>query len=171
MIIPNIKAVTPALKRMLTQDLPFSSNNNLAKLYFSFWDFDENFYLSKYPDLAASIPSEHFSNAFHHFCVAGYREGRLPGELTVDDQWYITQYSDVAHAAVKGEVDALSHFRDYGYVEGRLPAAPDIDVKWYSQTYLGYGPQETYSYDKCLDHFMKHGYQSGALPSWPQGLK
>src|SRR4051794_28523180 len=114
MVIPNVRAITPALKRVLTQDVPFTINNNLAKLYFSSWDFDENFYLKTYPDLAASIPSEHFGNAFQHFCLVGYREGRLPVELAVDEQWYITQYSDVAHAVVKGDMDALSHFREFG---------------------------------------------------------
>src|SRR5947209_7279447 len=78
--------------------------NNIARLFFSFWDFDEHFYLDKYPDLVASIPSPHFSNAFHHFCMVGYREGRLPANPMVDEQWYINQYSDVAHAVVMGSV-------------------------------------------------------------------
>jgi hypothetical protein len=156
---------------MLVQDLPHRLNNNLARMYFSFWDFDENFYLETYADLVASIPSQHFSNAFHHFCTVGYREGRLPAEPQVDEQWYINQYSDVAHAVVMGDVDdAAAHYKEFGYAEGRLPAAPDIDVKWYSQTYLGFGAQETHSFDECLEHFMKHGYRSGALPSFPREI-
>lgn len=171
MLIPSIKAATPALRRMLVQDMPHNLNNNLARMYFSFWDFDENFYLEKYSDLVASIPSKHFTNAFHHFCVVGYREGRMPADPFVDEQWYINQYGDVAHAVIAGDVeDAAAHYKGFGYFEGRLPAAPDIDVKWYSQIYLSYGSQETASYDECLAHFMRHGYLSGALPSYRQDL-
>ena len=150
------------------QDLPFNLNNNLARMFFSCWEFDEAFYFDTYPDLRSSIPSEHFGNAFQHFCLVGYREGRFPANPTVDEQWYMNQYTDVAHAVVKGETDAVIHFKEYGYMEGRLPAAPSIDVKWYSQTYLGYGGEETFSYEECLDHFLRHGYRSGALPSLPQ---
>ena len=58
------------------------------------------------------------------YSLGGNADG-LPAKPAVDEQWYINQYSDVAHAVVMGSVeDAAAHYTEFGYAEGRLPAAP-----------------------------------------------
>jgi hypothetical protein len=53
----------------------------------------------------------------------GYLEGRLPYELSVDSEWYLDKYQDVAKAISSGrEESALSHYRRSGFFEGRLPS-------------------------------------------------
>jgi hypothetical protein len=48
----------------------------------------------------------------------------MPFPVTVDSEWYLTHYPEVADAVKKGMVEsAQQHFDEHGYREGRKPRA------------------------------------------------
>lgn len=86
-------------------------------------DFDERWYLAKYPDVAEAVTAGTFKSGRRHFIEVGYFEGRRPREFEVDEKWYLQAYPDVAEVIGKGKIrSARQHFNEHGYDEGRLPA-------------------------------------------------
>lgn len=84
--------------------------------------FDEQWYLSRYPDVAEAVTSGIFQSGRHHFIEIGYFEGRRPRDFEVDENWYLRTYPDVADGIGKGDLkSARQHFNQYGYDEGRVP--------------------------------------------------
>jgi hypothetical protein len=86
--------------------------------------------------------------------------------VQVDEEWYLTEYPDIAEAVASGEVkSARNHFIDSGYFEGRMPAPLEIDEAWYLAEYPdvaeGIGRGEIQS---ALQHYREHGYAEGRLP-------
>lgn len=93
----------------------------LIKLLLRGAEFDEKWYLSKYPDVANAVKSGVFKSGRHHFIEAGYFEGRRPCEFEVDEKWYLVSYPDVGDGIKKGKINsARQHFNENGYDEGRL---------------------------------------------------
>ncbi|CAM6054503.1 unnamed protein product [Sphagnum tenellum] len=83
---------------------------------------DEEWYLSKYPDVADAINQGEAESAKDHYVMYGYFEDRLPRELIVDEEWYCSRYADVAEAIRTGKIaSAQQHFETNGFKEGRLP--------------------------------------------------
>lgn len=83
---------------------------------------DEEWYLSRYPDVKAKIKPGQPQAATKHFYEFGYREGRVPRDHRVDEAWYLAKYPDVAEAVRSGRVkSAYDHFMENGYREGRKP--------------------------------------------------
>ena len=82
---------------------------------------DEDWYLTRYPDVAAGIKVGHSKSAKHHFVSNGYFEGRLPFEHELDEEWYLATYPDVARNHELGAQSARDHYLLHGYTEGRLP--------------------------------------------------
>src|SRR3954451_4704643 len=81
---------------------------------------DEEWYLSRYPDVKDAIGSGKFTTARDHFYRCGYHEGRVPRNHLVDEKWYLQTYPDVAAAIKSGRVkSAYDHFMSNGYGEGR----------------------------------------------------
>lgn len=87
--------------------------------------FDSAWYLSQYPDVAASGV-----DPIVHYLQFGAGEGRDPSENFVTN-WYLEQYADVAAAGI----NPLVHYLLYGTAEGRKPtpvqstvAAPVVEV-------------------------------------------
>ena len=94
----------------------------MIKLLLSATDVDEDWYLAKYPDVAAAISQGTTVSAKQHFVDNGYFEGRLPFAINVDDKWYQKEYPDVAESINRGtELSAQEHFVRDGYKEGRVP--------------------------------------------------
>src|SRR5262249_14491600 len=59
-----------------------------------------------------------------------------PADVTVDEDWYLSQYPDVRTAIQNGRFkSALDHYRAYGYYEKRFPKKPVVDETWYLRTY------------------------------------
>jgi hypothetical protein len=86
-------------------------------------DFDEAWYLTKYPDVAQAVAAGTLKSGRHHFIDTGYFEGRRPRDFQVDDQWYLGAYPDVAASVKNGSIaSSQHHFNEYGYEEGRSPA-------------------------------------------------
>jgi hypothetical protein len=88
----------------------------LAQLY------DERYYLSQNPDIAALVGST-FSSGFQHFVNFGINEGRNPSVL-YNESFYLANNNDVRNAVASGALSSgLSHFLTSGHREGRDPSA------------------------------------------------
>ncbi|MEF2074016.1 hypothetical protein [Consotaella aegiceratis] len=83
--------------------------------------FDEDFYLSAYPDVAAAVEQGEIETGFEHYKRFGFYEGRFPGFRGFDPDAYVAANPDLA--SFKGRLDyekALrEHYHHYGFVEGR----------------------------------------------------
>ncbi len=85
--------------------------------------FDEQWYLSQYPDVRADVEAGLvLKSAWEHYRRHGIFEKRLPSKPVVDEAWYLQAYPDVAQAIREGrETSAYNHFVKCGYREGRAP--------------------------------------------------
>ena len=90
----------------------------------AFADFDEDWYLTTYKDVADAVAQRKFTSARDHYLNYGYFEGRLPNAKGFDAGFYAKQYADVVRA-MKGSdpKKMLEHFLTHGYAEGRRPHA------------------------------------------------
>ena len=85
-------------------------------------EFDQKYYINKYPDVAKAIKSKIIKSAKDHYINTGYFESRLPYKIMVDEKYYFNENPDVERAVKKGEViSAQDHFENTGFLEGRLP--------------------------------------------------
>lgn len=85
---------------------------------------DENWYNSRYTDIAQAIQAGHFQDARHHYVEFGFFEDRMPRFIGVDIDFYLGQYPDVANGVRAGTIESAQwHFERYGFREGRLPQA------------------------------------------------
>ena len=112
--------------------------------------FDENYYLGRYPDVAASL-----IDPLIHYVLWGAFEGRQPHPL-FDPTYYLAEYPDVARAGL----EPLSHFVSVGGAEGRNPS-PHFD----SQYHLVYNADVRESGVNPLLHFVSGGWREGRSPS------
>jgi glycosyltransferase involved in cell wall biosynthesis len=103
--------------------------------------FDEGYYIDTYPDVADSE-----LDAFEHFFLYGYREGRRPNP-SFDPNWYLATYPDVKSS----EFQPLLHYAQFGEQEGRRPA-PYFDPTWYRKKYNVPAGQN------ALAHYLKHRF-------------
>lgn len=91
--------------------------------------FDADFYLRRYPDVAAAGMS-----AWEHYERNGAGELRQPHPL-FDPVYYLEQYKDVANAGV----DPFVHYLANGWQERRRPAQV-VDPDWYWMLHQGARP-------------------------------
>ena len=86
--------------------------------------------------------------------------------IKVDEEWYLTEYEDIAQAIRDGKVaSAKQHFIDDGYFEGRRPFPMPVNEPWYLEQY----PDVAESVRKGVvdsgeQHFAEDGYREGRLP-------
>lgn len=86
--------------------------------------FDEQWYLTTYPDVAeAGLPP------WRHYCLHGASEGRRPNRY-FDGAWYLAAYPDLRESGV----DPLSHYLEIGCWEGRDPG-PEFDTDAYLEAH------------------------------------
>lgn len=84
--------------------------------------FDATRYCADHPDVALAIKKKELESAIQHFAQTGYFENFLPGNITIDEDFYLSQNKDIALASQKGQIkDLQRHFELHGYAEGRLP--------------------------------------------------
>jgi hypothetical protein len=90
---------------------------------------DEQWYLAKYPDVAAAIRNGAVADARDHYLQHGYFENRMPYSIAVDAKWYLEQHRDVHEAVARKQFSsAQEHFEVVGFREGRLPY-PNFDLE------------------------------------------
>jgi len=141
----------------------------LLDLYISCWDFDEEWYLATYPDVADGVREGLFPSGWAHFRTVGYLEGRFGHRPVVDAEWYTNTYPDIAQAMLEGKVaSALDHFVKFGYQEGRMPHDPDLYPKWYAPRYVPSIDADKADKEAMLSHFLKTGYHKLAVPAPPR---
>ena len=129
--IPSFKTVRSRMT-IVTVNGKTKINNSyddfleVVKLLLRGAEFDEKWYISRYPDVAEAVSAGLFRSGRQHFIEMGYFEGRRPCDFEVDEKWYLQTYPDVADGVGKGEIkSARQHFNEHGYDEGRLPAPSD----------------------------------------------
>lgn len=126
--IPSFKVVRSRIKIVKINgrnkiDMSYDEFVEVVKLLLRGAEFDERWYLSKYPDVAEAVNAGALNSGRQHFIEIGYFEGRRPCDVEVDEKWYTETYPDVAERIDKREIrSARQHFDEHGYDEGRLPA-------------------------------------------------
>lgn len=94
--------------------------------------FEEDRYVSSYPDLERAWQSGEIQDLRQHFIEVGYFEGRTGNRATVDEGWYLNRYKDVALAVREGHVSSVQeHYNSAGEREWRAPneaAAPLVQA-------------------------------------------
>jgi hypothetical protein len=82
--------------------------------------FDEQWYLSIYPDVEAAMRDGKLIEALDHYSTVGYVEGRIPLNPKLDEARYLVDHPDVLQATANGWVPTGSdHFIRRGFHEGR----------------------------------------------------
>ena len=125
--LASFKAVRNRLKVVTINgstkiDSSYDDFVEIVKLLLRGTEFDEKWYLTKYPDVAGAVKAGAFKSGRHHFIEVGYFEGRRPRDFEVDEKWYIETYPDVAEGIGKNKIaSAYQHFNEHGYDEGRWP--------------------------------------------------
>jgi len=87
--------------------------------------------------------------------------------VTVDEDWYITRYSDVRETSESRGLKsyATEHYRTHGFLEGRLPHDPVVDETWYRQTYPDVDEAIRQGREiSAKSHFLDQGYHEGRKP-------
>ena len=136
----------------------------------AYYQFDSEWYLEKYNDVAASgmDPAEHYARF-------GNKEGRFPnGQVErahrsaamLDATWYMERYPDVAGTGL----DAIAHYLQIGAREGRHTNADDekrqaqvdvFDPVWY----LARNRDVAESGMDPLQHFREYGFLERRSPN------
>jgi serralysin len=108
--------------------------------------FDELFYLSHNPDVAAAGV-----DALFHYNTVGFHEGRDPNAF-FDTSFYLA----VNHDVLVSGVNPLEHFHTTGWKQGRDPG-PDFDTTFY----LLRNPDVAAAQIDPLEHFLVAGQFEG----------
>ena len=145
-------------------------------------DFDEDFYLSTYGDVALSVQAGDYPDGWSHFVAHGHAEGRLGAPSAdlhapdsvhgFDEAWYLQNNPDVAQAVSDGTFSSgFEHWRKAGRTEGRIapPGYQEIDrfdAGWYHDSYHAAAKDvaEGRATD-LLDHYTRIGRFRGYLPN------
>jgi hypothetical protein len=89
--------------------------------------------------------------------------------IEVDEEWYLSQYPDVAEGIKNGSVtSARGHFLHDGYFEGRIPFPIAVDEAWYLEQNPGVA--EFIARGELISaqqHFNDNGYREGRRPRPP----
>lgn len=85
-------------------------------------EFDEEYYLSTYPDVAAGIKQGRIASGREHYKAHGFSESRRPFFLHAF--WYVSMYPIAALEVAQGDyADLFHHYAAIGKSRGYLPAA------------------------------------------------
>lgn len=118
--------------------------------------FDTEYYLARYPDVAASGVEP-----LTHFVAKGGQEGRKPHPL-FDTSYYLSQHPDIA----KSGINPLVHFLRFGANEGRRPN-PYFDPAFY----VRHNPGVRDAGINPLVDFLERGAAEGRDPSAEFNIK
>ena len=103
-------------RRMLKRIRHYLKQVNIQDV--SYYYFDEQFYLNKYPSVARSRLS-----AYEHFMEKGWKEGKDPNGW-FSTKKYLKNHSDVK---LKG-LNPFAHYLKYGLAEGRETAVKVVET-------------------------------------------
>jgi 2',3'-cyclic-nucleotide 2'-phosphodiesterase / 3'-nucleotidase / 5'-nucleotidase len=122
--------------------------------------FDEAFYASNNPDVAAAIAAKTFDTGFDHFTEFGQEEGRDPSQF-FDTDFYLRNNPDVAAAVAEGTVTAIEHYVQFGEQELRDPS-PSFNNRFYLANNLDvFEAVQEGGFASPIEHFIKFGRAEG----------
>lgn len=105
-------------------------NNNKEEMNYSMYIFSKNWYLKKYPDVAAN--KTYKDNPYLHYEKYGKKEGRKPLPpipVEYNEGAYLELNKDVEKAVEKGSfVSGIDHYMQYGFCENRRICKDDNDA-------------------------------------------
>lgn len=127
--------------------------------------FDESYYLSKNPDVAAAVSAKALASGFEHYVKFGQAEGRFAvdarSDLYFDENFYLAANPDVAGAVAAGSYrTGWAHYQAFGKAEGRT-ATPLFDRAYY----LDHNADVKAAGVDPWFHFMNFGWLEGRDPS------
>ncbi len=127
--------------------------------------FDEGYYLSKNPDVAAAVAAKALASGFEHYLKFGQVEGRIAidarSDLYFDESFYLAANPDVAGAVTAGSYrTGWIHYQAFGKEEGRT-ATPLFDKGYY----LAKNADVKAAGVDPWQHFMNNGWREGRDPS------
>ena len=126
--------------------------------------FDETYYRSQYPDVAAAIARGQINSGFDHFFTFGQQEGRNPSTL-YQESFYLSQNPDVAAAVARGDIPSgFRHYTQNGHTEGRSPSQLFDEL-----TYQANNPDVATAITRGdlssgFEHYLDFGAQEGRSP-------
>ena len=138
--------------------MPSASNKPEATPFADLGDalsgiFDQPWYLSRYPDVAAST-----TDGLHHFVHYGAAEGRDPNRF-FDSAWYLAHYPDVAGSGQH----PLLHYLQMGAAELRNPH-PRFDAAYFVE-------QHPEAAANPLLYHLRFGVENGWLTEKPIAIR
>jgi len=126
--------------------------------------FDNGYYLSENPDVAAAVAAGGFSTGFDHFVQFGWLEGRN-GSILFNEAEYLAANDDVVGAIGAGAFSSgFQHFALFGHLEGRNPGS------LFSQAdYRAENPDVSAAIDagglgSAFEHYIEFGAFEGRAP-------
>ena len=127
--------------------------------------FDENYYLSKNSDVAASVATGALASGFQHFMAFGLAEGRDPSVL-YDEAFYLANNPDIAQAVNNNLLTSgLVHFVNFGHGENRDPSR-----LFDQEDYLTNNPDVAAAvnngvFQSAFEHYIESGLGENRLPA------
>lgn len=126
--------------------------------------FDEAYYLSVYPDVAAAVRSGAIPSGLHHFTLWGAAAGRQ-GSATLEysEAYYLAQHPDVAAAVQAGTyASGFDHYQKWGAAAGW---AGNSFGSFNAAYYLAENPDVGPSGISPQQHFLSYGMAEGRDPN------
>jgi lysophospholipase L1-like esterase len=128
--------------------------------------YDEDYYLTRNPDIAAAVGNGFLSYGFKHFVQFGLLEkGRNPSYL-YNEALYLKLNPDVADAVAAGQLqNGLVHYLQFGHRENRTAS-----VLFDSISYLAQNPDVAVAVNSgaiasAFQHFLEFGSREGRFAS------
>ncbi len=83
-------------------------------------EFDEEWYLERYPDVAESVARGGLPSGYAHFLQVGHLRGRL-GVPQIDEAWYLGAYPVASREIEAGKAEnCVQHYLKFGRYRGYL---------------------------------------------------
>lgn len=127
--------------------------------------YNEAYYLSQNPDVAAAVRAGVFSSGLQHWQLYGSMEGRNASRF-FDWQLYRDNNPDLAEAGITSRSQVISHFNQYGFSEGRsFLKASLFDYQYYADHNPDLAAAGITSKVQLEVHFRTHGVYEGRAAS------
>ncbi|MFB2938991.1 hypothetical protein ACE1B6_27375 [Aerosakkonemataceae cyanobacterium BLCC-F154] len=138
----------------------------------SFAIFNEDYYLSNYPDVKEAVEAEVFESGLAHFRTVGITEGRTLISPAFNEATYLERNPDVAEAVNNGVFQSgLQHFILVGEAEGRsgIPIEGPNPVTFFNEKAYILSNLDVANavrlgtYESGLDHYQQVGQAEGRI--------
>jgi hypothetical protein len=126
--------------------------------------FDEHYYLTEYPNVAAAVAKGEFATGYDHYIEYGQYEGYSPSPYW-DEAWYLQENPDVAAAVKAGKVSSgFMQYYLYGQYENR-PGLLYFNTSYYLENYANVAAAvRAGAVTSAFEHFVLYGQYEGYSP-------